>query len=229
MEGYKRIVVIILTIICLISSVISVIAKEPEKPEVNYTFSFEKESRINDVAVLSSKEAFNMLKGIEFIIDEQLLHAAIFRTFVNRKAEAIGIAVDALKLPLIEIKDGQMVNRGDDIYIARKIFEVFPDESVDNLLMLYKEGDAVARGNIIRASGNVSGQPIRDLLVKALDEKTFCEGEYPEMIGKPLRICDVAYNQLVLRYKIKDVLRTIGNEYKIETRDYHINILKSKL
>lgn len=202
---------------------------EPERPEVNYTFDFDKEAKINNLAVSNLKEAFDMLKGTEFIIDDKFLHTAIFRAFINRKRDAILLALDALRLPVITIKDGQIVNRSDDIFIARKIFEVFPEESVDKILKFYEEGNAVARGNIIRAIGNVSGEPIRGLLIKALDDKTFCEEENPEMVGLPLRICDVAYNQLVLRYKIKDVLRTIGNEYKVETRDYHIDILKSKL
>ena len=44
-----------------------------------------------------------------------------------------------------------------------------------------------------------------------------------------MRICDVAYNQLVLRYRIKNVLRTIGPIYRPENRDYHISVLKGRL
>lgn len=44
-----------------------------------------------------------------------------------------------------------------------------------------------------------------------------------------MRICDLAYNQLVLRYRLKNVLRTIGPVHRIETQDSHIEILKGKL
>ena len=50
-----------------------------------------------------------------------------------------------------------------------------------------------------------------------------------ETVGEPLRICDVAYNQLVLRYNVKGVLRVIGTIHKIDVRNYHIEKLKALL
>ncbi|MEM3035882.1 MAG: hypothetical protein QXS18_03655 [Thermoplasmata archaeon] len=232
MQSNRKIILVvyILNLIFLISSALIVNALvEPEKPEVNYTFNYDKEAKINELAVLNLKEAFNILKETEFIVDDKLLYAAIFRAFENRKTDAILFALDALKSPVITIKNGQLLNRSDDIFVARKIFEVFPEESVDKILKYYEKSSAVIRGNIIRAIGNVSGEPIKSLLIKALDDKTFCEEMGPEMGGYPLRICDIAYNQLVLRYNIKNVLRCIGNVDKIEVRDYHIVNLKSKL
>jgi len=91
-------------------------------------------------------------------------------------------------------------------------------------------GDTVARSNVISVLGRMAGgQRVRDLLISALDDTTFCVSEYPERTGQLLRICDLAYNQLVLRYMVKDVLRTIGTVHSIEVRDYHINVLKSLL
>ncbi|MGB9730130.1 MAG: hypothetical protein ACPL1B_09745 [Thermoprotei archaeon] len=225
----RTILLSIINLFYLVSTVLLVGAQEPQKPEVNYTFDFDKEEKINALAVVNSEGAFNMLKSTEFIVDENYLHTAIFRTFRNIKDDAISLALDALKSPVITIKDGQLINRSDDIFIAKKIFEVFPEESTAKILKFYEEVSAVVKGNIIRAVGNVYGESIRRLLIKALDDKTVCEEIYPEMIGYPLRICDTAYNQLVLRYNIKNVLRCIGNIDKIEVRDYHIDNLKDKL
>lgn len=113
---------------------------------------------------------------------------------------------------------------------AKSILEAFPDESVPALRALYRRGDALTRGNIVRSSGGIpGGDAVRDLLVGALEDKSFCEETSPESVGEPLRVCDVAYNQLVLRYRVKGMLRTIGPAHRVEIRDYHIGILKTKL
>jgi len=98
------------------------------------------------------------------------------------------------------------------------------------LVSLYERGDAVTKGNIIQAAGNMAGGgEIRKLMIRALDDTSAYEEENPDSPGEPLRICDVAYNQLVLRYTITNVLRTISPLHSIATRDYHIAILKGML
>ena len=92
------------------------------------------------------------------------------------------------------------------------------------------EAILMTKANIIRVSGGVSGGPeIRQLLIQALSDTTFCEEETPDSVGERMRICDVAYNQLVLRYGIRNVLRTISPAHRINNRDYHISILKGML
>jgi hypothetical protein len=205
-------------------------AGEPMRPDVDSVFGFEKEVKISELALLPSDEAFRRLKDVEFLSHEQLLHKAIFKVYGQRRAEGIALALNYITLPVMQTIEGQMVGRVDDFIVAKRILEVFPDESVPRILELYKRSDAVTRGNIIRASGKIAGgDPINNLLLSALDDKTFCEEESPEAVGEPLRICDVAYNQLVQRYQVKNVLRTIGPIYRIEVRDYHIDILKTKL
>jgi hypothetical protein len=131
--------------------------------------------------------------------------------------------------PAIDVRS-KVVSRQTDIYIARKIFQVFPEDATKKLTMLYDRGDAITKGNVIMASGSVAGGPtIRNLLIRALDNKIFCEEQTEETLGEPMRVSDVAYNQLVLRYGIKDVLRTIGPSHSIEVRDYHIALLKGIL
>jgi len=117
-----------------------------------------------------------------------------------------------------------------DFTIVKRMFETFPEDATLMLVSRYGRSDAVTKGNIIQAAGNIAGgQDIRALLIQALDEKSVYEEENPNSVGKPMRICDLAYNQLVLRYKIRHVLRTISPAHRIEDRDYHIGILKGML
>jgi hypothetical protein len=179
---------------------------------------------------LRSTDAFEKLKDIEFFMNNDYLHKAIFKAFDHRKAEGIDLVVSCLQSPDASATGFRPSGKISSFYIAKKILEIFPDDAVPALMNLYKTGNAITRGNVINASGMVAGgQPIRALLINALEDKEFCELENPELDGQPLRVCDVAYNQLVLRYHIKNVLRTIGNGYRTKIRDYHINILKQKL
>ena len=223
-------IIIFTTLCCLLLPFIRANAKELEKPEINHAFDAKREARINKVAGLPSRQAFERLKGIDFFINEKMMHKAISKTFKHRREEGIDLALGYLSLPEREIKNGTLVDRSESFHVAKKILEVFPDESIDKLCKLYKNGNTTTKANIIRASGKIAGeQPIKDLLIHALEDKTPVEEEDIEMDGWPLRICDVAYNQLVLRYSIRNVLRTIGYSHRIEVRDYHIAILNNML
>ncbi|MGQ9570396.1 MAG: hypothetical protein ACUVUQ_06060 [Thermodesulfovibrionales bacterium] len=229
MMKYSVVAVLTISFLAILLTLLN--AKEPQMPDMNKSLEPEKEAKITEVMSLPAKEAFKQLKSIDFIVEEDLLNKAIFKTFRHRKTEGINLALKFLELPLLEMHEGKLIaDRTADFYVAKKILEVFPSESVGKLLMLYKEGDAITKGNIIRASGQIAGgKRIKNLLIKALDDKTFCEEENPEMDGPPMRICDVAYNQLILRYSIEDLQRAIGNIDTLENRDYYINLLKKRL
>lgn len=220
----------VLTFCFAVLPVLSAYAAEPERPDVNAIFDIEKERKIEEIAGLSPGKAFHRFRDMDFLINDPFLSRAVFKAFHKRKAEGIVLALSSLTSPVFEKKNGTLISRTDEIFIARRILEIFPEEAASGLWEFYKNGNAMTRGNVIRASGQVAGgKAIADLLISALNDKDFCEEEIDEVPGMPLRICDVAYNQLVLRYKIRDVLRTIGTSYKLETRDYHIAILKDLL
>jgi hypothetical protein len=206
-------------------------AVEPQRPDVNKIFSEEKEAKIQALISLGTEEVFERLMSSDFRINRDLTYKAIYIAYTDRRAEALSLAQVYLMLPLIEIDDGQRVTHVGEFNVAKKIFHVFPDEATPILVNLYSRSDEITRGNIIRASGGVAGgPPIKNMLVKALDDKSFAEDEEtPDLMGEPLRVCDLAYNQIVFRYGISNVLRTISSAHKIETRDYHINILKNLL
>ena len=214
---------------CLASLVAVSGAFEPQKPNVDRVFDNKKEDVINKTSTLPSAEVLARLKGVDFLGEDEFLSKTIYKSFRHRKDEGIALSLQDLSLPERENVNGREVYRTRDFYIGKKIFEVFPEESIPRLLKLYDTGDATTRGNVLRVSGSLVGPEITALLVNALDDKTFCEPEDPEIDGRPLRICDVAYNQLVLRYRIKNVLRTIGPIHRPENRDYHIAVLKGRL
>lgn len=212
------------------SSVWSANFADPERPDVDFVFNAARETRIIEIAGLPSDEAFQKLKEMDFATDDAFLSRAVFKVFEKRKAEGIVLALRSLKAPVFETTNGRFTSRMDDFHVARRILEVFPEDAATGLRELYEKGNAVTRGNVVRASGRLAGgSAIADLLIRALDDKDICERETDETEGIQLRVCDVAYNQLVLRYKIRNVLRTIGTPHSIKARDYHIAELKKLL
>ncbi|OEU63864.1 MAG: hypothetical protein BBJ57_00695 [Desulfobacterales bacterium PC51MH44] len=229
MMKYKRVTVAVLATFLLVIIGSRAWAQEPVRPAVDGVFDPQKEARIESLVARFLPDCFEQFKQVDFFVNKPYLYKGIFTAFNQRRDQSIGYAVNILRRPVKEMIDGKLITRGKDLYIAKKVFEVFPDESTDMLLTAYKGGDPITKGNIILASGNVVGILIRSLLIDALNDKTTCQDIHVEMVGDPLRICDVAYNQLVLRYKIKNVLRTIGTVHRIKIRDYHISILKKIL
>jgi hypothetical protein len=214
---------------CLASLVVVAWAFEPQKPNVHRVFDNKKEDVINKTSMLPSAEVLERLKGVDFIGEDDYISKTIYKSFQNRRNEGITLSLQNLSLPERENVNVTDRYRTKDFYIGKKIFEVFPEDSIPKLLKLYETGDATTRGNVLRVCGSLVGPEITALLVNALNDKTFCDPEDPEIEGPPMRICDVAYNQLVLRYRIKNVLRTIGPIYRLENRDYHISVLKGRL
>jgi hypothetical protein len=220
-----------LAVLLLASTVFAGKVVEPQKPKVDTVFDKAREDRVKALPGLAIADCFDKLKEQDFLVNQDFMHKGIHSAFKSRTKAAVARAMAYLRLPEKEVGGGgRTISRSRDLHVARKVLQVFPDEAADGLPDIYHSGDAVTRGNVIRAAGSVAGgQPIRGLLVDALDDTEFCEEDYPEISGEPLRICDVAYNQLVLRYRLKDVLRTIGTIDRIEIRDYHIGVLKNQL
>jgi len=231
MNAYKGIAIIILMIPFLISSNARGETGEPKRPNVNKVFDAQKEERINELAGLPAREAFERLKALEYRADTSLMYKAVDTAFRSRKSEALMLAQSYTELPLTEVVGGRAISSGgENFLVAKRIFETFPEDAAPVLVSLYKQGDAVTRGNVIRAAGNVAGgEEIRNLLIQALDDTSVYEEENPDLSGSPMRICDLAYNELVLRYNVRNVLRTISPAHRLENRDYHIGVLKGML
>ena len=206
------------------------VAGEPRRPSINKMFSSQKEARIQALKSLKTAEVLDNLKSSDFMINKDFSYKAIYNAFSDRRAEAISHAMDNLKSTSRQVVNGRRIPHGREFLTAKRILEVFPDEAVPSMRELYHRSDAITRGNILSASGGIAGGPaVKEMLVKALDDKSAAEEETPEMLGEPLRVCDIAYNELVLRYHVRGVLRTICTAHTIKIRDYHINKLKGLL
>lgn len=201
--------------------------KEPNRPDTDKAFDPGKENRIDGIAPLDTEEAFGKLKTEDFLSNPDLAYKAIYRAFHYRKAEILDFTQMYLMLPLKGVVSGENETREKDFLLSKRIFETFPEEAAPVLRVLYNNGDAVTRGNTIRAAGKVAGgQEIKHLLIEALDDVASYGELAPDDMGEPLRVCDMAYNQLVLRYSIRNVHRTIGPGNIIEVRDQLIDMLK---
>jgi hypothetical protein len=207
-------------------------AAESAKIDVSYTLDTEKEKIIRDLGALPVHQAFKRLKRSDILSNERFLNKAVFYAFQNRRSTAVAFALNAMQQQLYSYTaDGRPINRGVNVYIAGKVFAMFPGEAISPLIRQYQRGDAITRANTIRASGAIANQPrIRHLFATALDDKAFYEREEGfESVDIPMRVCDHAYNQIVLHYQIKSVLRTISPVQRIEARNYHIEELKKVL
>ena len=98
------------------------------------------------------------------------------------------------------------------------------------MLELYANSGPLIRGNIIRCLRELGSQPnVRDLLIQALDDQTVCEEAGWNSGGDLMRLCDHAYNQLVICYEVPGVLHTVSPVLTIDLRQHHIAELKKKL
>jgi hypothetical protein len=201
-------------------------AQEPLIPRVDLEFSGEKELAIDQLENRSLETVFEAFRSPQFFDQEEYLDKAIFDTLNYRTDEAVSFMMRYVQSTNANGKPDSARN----LYIAKRVARVFPDEALNSLLDLYSSAGPKVRANVIYVIGQMAGgEVIKTLLLEALYDTTHCQEANPEMVGAPMRICDVAYNQLVMRYKVKNVLRIIGTGHAIDVRDYHIQQLLERL
>jgi hypothetical protein len=202
-------------------------AKEPTRPELNIVFSPEKEERLSNLEKLSVGDCFEELKDTVFFIDDDYLNKAAYKCFKKDIDEAIEYAIEYLKQPAKTV-EGEMVTMNDNHYVAKAVMRVFALESENKLFIAYRNGSAETRAHLLYAMGMMASKKAKNQLIEALDDKAVYEETYPEMEGEPMRVCDMAYNQLRLRYaeELVDLPRTIANLHRIELRDSYIHEMR---
>jgi len=201
--------------------------KEPNKPDTNKTFDPGKEKKMDEIASLDIEDAFEELKSDEYLSNPDLAYKAIYKAFNSRKLEILDFTQLYLMYQLSGGPRGEKEMRDKDFLLSKRIFETFPEDAAKMLRTMYDNGDEVTRGNTVRASGKVAdGHMTKKLLIEALDDASYYEALEPDDMGEPMRVCDMAYNQLVLRYSIRNVHRTIGPGISPEVRDQLIYKLK---
>ena len=204
-------------------------AKEPNPPNLDKALNSEQEARISRLEKESIKICFEELKQTEFLLNEDFSSKAAYRCFRNRKERAVQYAVDQLKNNPYSVIDERVVFN-DDMQVAKTVIRAFSSEAEIVLLNEYKEANLQTKASILLVSGQLPGRGARLLLITALNDQSAYENPFKGMEGEPLRICDMAYNQLRLRYaeELNDMPRTIGNPDRIEKRDYYIDEMKNR-
>ena len=204
-------------------------AKEPSAPNVNKALSPGKEARISQLERGSLKQCFEQLKETEFFLDDDFSSKTAYRCFRYRIESAVQYAIDKLKNNQYTI-EGEKVVFNNDLQVAKTVARVFPSHAEVSLLNEYKEGNAQTKANILLVLGSIPGNRATSLLVKSLNDQSVYEEPFPGMEGEPLRICDMAYNQLRLRYaeELTDMPRMIGNPDRVEKRDFYIDEMKGR-
>jgi len=197
---------------------------EPGTLRMVKQFGTEQEQRLNELERLDLKSVLEELTSPAFFSEEEYLDEAIYRSFNYRVSDAVAFMMRFVHSTQTAGEGGR------SLYIAKRVFQVFPNDSLGPLLDLYSMSGPRVRANVIYAIGQMSGDPaVRSLLTEALYDESICQEMTAETVGEPLRICDVAYNQLVIRYKFDNMLRTIGTAHALDVRDYHIDLLRAKL
>lgn len=185
---------------------------------------------INDLSGKDVPQVMEEIKKEESGVTDKDLDSAVSELFSGNQEEAIGSAINVLRSPRIQLLDGRRFDHTSDLRVARTILYKFNDKAMQKLESEFNSGNAELRGNIIKVAGQMSDEErISPMLLSALDDKSYCEKEDPELEGEAMRVCDHAYNQMVLRYHIKGLLRTIGPIHRVEVRDSNIKKLKGLL
>lgn len=193
--------------------------------DINYT------RKISEMNELSAPQILDELEDDNFVSDDDLMIDAIAGSLGNKEEQAVNEAIERIRTFNRKRFDPAAARyRPRKFYSAKKVVNFFADVSADKLIKLCDDKDPFVRGNAVNAAGELSDiPPVKNRLIKALDDKSASEEQTPETFGWPLRVCDMAYNQLVLYENIENVLRAIGTGLAIEDRNYHIDILKQKL
>ena len=141
-----------------------------------------KEAKIQQLNNLSTEDVFQNLKREDFFYDDEFLKRGINRAFKNRKEEVVRFAIGHLKTG----KKTRDVEEAKNFHVAKKILQMFPDESQGYLAELYSSGDPGMRRNVVHA---VAGMPSSDftryILTNALEDKSVCEEKFSDTVGEP--------------------------------------------
>lgn len=197
---------------------------------ITYTMSSSQASNIAEMNSLPVPQILDQLEDVNYT-DDDLMTNAIAGSLSNKEQQAIDQSMQRIKSFDTKNNKPFSYRKSRDFYVSKKVLNFFADVSKDKLIAEYNNNnDPIIRGKIVNASGEMTDmQSIRNMLIKALDDKSTCQSADPEITGWPLRVCDAAYNQFILNDNYEDMLRAIGTGLPIEDREYHINLLKQRL
>lgn len=203
---------------------------QPRIPALIDRLTPAREAKIGELQNLSFGEALEKLRDVEFSFNLSYLQAGVLAALGDKRTEAVDWALEELRAPKKEVVEGNIVVEMTDFNLAKVILRAFSQESLPGLVSLYDSSDPLARRNVLWVLSGIPGEGvIWTMMVGALDDQRICQEGEGDTDGRPLRVCDEAYNQIVLRCRITNGLRTIGPVHSLEARNYHIGELKKML
>ena len=81
--------VIAFTVFISLMLAVSLNAMEPKKPETDHFFGLKEEQKIMELTAVPLDESFKQLKTMDFLINDNLLHKAIFEAFGYRRKKQL--------------------------------------------------------------------------------------------------------------------------------------------
>ena len=175
-------------------------------------------------------DVFHLLCDDKYLYNKKRMKKLVNQAFKNRQESVIEHAIAILDEPM-NIGEGEWLVSNYQFRVAEEVLISLNKKALRRMLEKYEISDSLTKGNIIHVVSKFDNNDrrIRDLLSNALEDNSFCEEEDDTIGGTPLRVCDVAYNELVLRYDIQEVPRTIGSIHRVTVRDEQIKNLKKIL
>ncbi|NLF15949.1 MAG: hypothetical protein GX595_01645, partial [Lentisphaerae bacterium] len=169
------------------------------------------------------------LQSPDLLADATRLRLAARAGYERRPAAALamatGVLADLAATPIAE--DGPTrIRQSEGWAVARAALAAFPEAAVPRLIECYETSDAVTQGLVLQALGAIPDSgTVDEVLLAALEDRQPCARAGGEEFGEPMRLCDVAYNQIVLRHGIRGVQRVLGASHRTAVRDEQIAAL----
>ena len=190
------------------------------------TLTSNQQADMAEMKKVPMKNAFAVLAEPKYAANTQLCETAVSQAFAGKEDEAVTHALAKLQSPDLMADYTGIC----ELNAAKTVLSQFADISIPRLLAIYPQSNIISKAKLLATAGPMAcDNEVRNMFIAALDDASFTVNDNPELVGEPLRICDIAYNQLVLNLKINEVLRVIGTGMSEEIRDYHIDVLKKKL
>lgn len=188
-----------------------------------------RQRRLRGLAACPTTLLPRRLRSPEYLASAALLRLAARTGYERRPSEglamAIGVLTDLAASPLAADARTR-TTQSERWAVARAVLTAFPEAAVPRLIELYDGGDAVTQGLVLQAMGPIDDDGAVDaVLLAALEDRRPCDRGAGESLGEPLRLCDVAYNQIVLRHGLRGVQRVLGSSHRIAVRDDQIATL----
>lgn len=175
-----------------------------------------------DKAAQAIEAAWVRLLSPEVYVDPDR-QSGIIRSELLPLGEPVLKAMTAkLRHPTTDVVSGRVIDRTREVFMARQVLKAMGEPALQRLLELSAAEDPFFKRNILYALSDFDRQEAIDILVTALDDRSQCKKVTPETFRRPLRVCDEAYNLLVLKLSPPGLRAPLGQVHTLDQRDERV-------